>query len=223
MKSRKKLNPRLKSLDRNHNTRVRWELLDADYLNKLSIEELNYYAQFIDEYVGAAISKNRNGTPRKGHLHKTAELAKSCYDANNRRNNDLFSVSKALNRMTSLDITASENSQDDSTFIEKHTLTDTNLTEKAIIAQIDSGEQNEVLSFKEYIKVRALMTEDRKRELDPLYVDEHPKAYMYYYLYDNTRITDGKLDKLIQNPDLLEQFIENFELFKRKNNRSNRS
>lgn len=220
MKS-KKLNPRLKSLDRNHNTRVRWELLDADYLGTLSKEELNYYAQFIDEYVGAAISKNRNGTPRKGHLHKTTELAKSCYDANNRRNNDLFSVSKALNRMTSLDITNSTcNYKDDISDIEKQTVTNTNLTEQAIISQIDSGDQNEKLSFKEYIKVRGLMTEARRRELDPFYVSEHPKAYMYYYLYDNTRITDGKLDKLIQNPELLEQFIENFELFKRKNNRS---
>lgn len=229
MKSTRKSKTRLKSLDRNYNTRVRWEALDADYLSKLSAEELKWYAQFTDEYVGGSITKNKDGTPKKGHIHNTPELAKSCYDANNRRNNDLLSVAKATNRISSLDKiiedkssrVADGNNNVDNT-IERTSVRNPRLQEEALVAQIDSGERNEQLTFKEYIKVRKHMTLERKAELDPLYLKDYPKAYMYYYLYDNTRITDGKLDKLLANPDLLEQFVENFELFKRKKHRPDR-
>ena len=233
MKSQRKSKTRLQSLDRNFNTRVRWESLDADYLKKLTPQELDYYAQFIDEYIGASISKNKDGTPKKGHLHKTKALAKSCYDANNRRNNDLFSVSKALNRIHSLDVTLTntgslrgtlKDSQagHEDTIVERATIKNPQLQEDALIAQLDSDESSEELTFKEYIKVRKNMTIERKAQLDPMYLKENPKAYMYYYLYDNTRITDGKLDKLLGNDVLLEQFVENFELFKRKKNRPSR-
>lgn len=230
MKSKRKQKTRLQSLDRNYNTRVRWEALDADYLDKLSPEELKWYAQFTDEYVGGAISKNKDGTPKKGHIHKTKELAKSCYDSNNRRNNDLFSIAKATNRVMSLNSTSnsgtnhgiSGSGSNVESSVEKSTVKNPLLQEQATIAQIDSKEHLEQLSFKEYIKVRKYMTDERKAELDPIYLKDHPKAYMYYYLYDNTRITDGKLDKLLASPELLEQFIENFELFKRKKNRTTR-
>ncbi len=229
MNSRKKSKVRIQSLDRNFNTRVRWESLDADYLTKLSSEQLKYYAQFIDEFVGASISKNKDGTPKKGHLHKTKEMAKSCYDANNRRNNDLMSIAKATNRVTSLEKITEDNTSRvsdgnnnvDNT-IERTLVKNPQLQEDALIAQLDSSERLEELTFKEYIKVRKNMTTDRKAELDPQYLKENPKAYMYYYLYDNTRITEGKLDKLLGNDALLEQFVENFELFKRKKNRPTR-
>lgn len=220
MKSPRRKKVRLQSLDRNYNTRVRWEALDADYLNKLSPAELEYYAQFIDEYVGGAIAKNKDGTPKKGHIHNTKELAKSCYDANNRRNNDIISISKATNRLDSLNRTPDEKENPDQVSTYEKSLTkNPNLTEEAIIAQIDSGEQNEMLTFKEYIQVRKNMTLERRAELDPIYLKENPRAYMYYYLFDNTRITNGKLDRLLANPELLEKFVENFEFFKRKKNR----
>lgn len=231
---KRKAKVRLQSLDRNYNTRVRWESLDADYLKQLNPETLKYYAQFIDEYVGGAISKNKDGTPKKGHLHNTKTLAKACYDSNNRRNNDLFSIAKATNRIGSLDrITEDKSDRVGGSFggiginngdntVERTMVKNPSLTEDAIISQIDSKEHLEQLTFKEYVKVRKHMSESRKNELDSFFLEQYPKAYMFYYLYDNTRITEGKLNKLLDNPDLLEKFVENFELFKRKKNRTYR-
>lgn len=99
-----KKNVRLKSLNGQSIPRVRRDLLDADYLDKLTPEELRWYAQFMDEWAGANIKKSkRTKKPVRGHLHDTNELAKSCFDANNKRNNDVYSISKATGRLDFFD------------------------------------------------------------------------------------------------------------------------
>lgn len=85
---------RLEALQLSKTNAIRREWFDMDYLEKLSPDEYRWLAQFIDEYLCANISKNSNGRIKKGHLHKTKETAKECYDNNNKRNNDLFTVSK---------------------------------------------------------------------------------------------------------------------------------
>ena len=100
--------------------RVRTELLDADYLHLLDEETLAWHNKFTSEYVNAAITKTKVKKAKKkvkgkkkqkkvvrrvaaGHLHKTNALAKECYDANNRRNNDLYGVTK-INGLLSFDL-----------------------------------------------------------------------------------------------------------------------
>lgn len=104
MKKRKKEHPKLA---KSKMPRVRQEMFDADYVHKLSAEDKAFYGQFISEYYGASIQKINVKVKRKGkksltykkvkagHLHSTNALAKDCMDANNRRNNDLFGVTRA--------------------------------------------------------------------------------------------------------------------------------
>lgn len=129
-KLRKKVSKRNKvknvALRPEYAPKVRRELLDADYLQKLSPEELAWYNQFIDEYVGASVKKNKNGSVKKGHLHNTKALAKDCYDRNNLRNNDVLGVSKANGLLHDI------YNQEDGWYI-----TQTGLQEDALIAEID--------------------------------------------------------------------------------------
>jgi hypothetical protein len=64
----------------------RWELIDQDYVNKLSAEEKKWLSDFNEEYVGASF--NHSGTI----LHKTKEEKLDCYRRNNSRNRDTVSL-----------------------------------------------------------------------------------------------------------------------------------
>lgn len=136
---------RMKSLDPFHQTRTRKELLDADYLKKLKPEDLKWYAQFIDESVGGAVHKNKNGKVKKGYLHNTKELAKQCYDANNHRNNDVFTVNKANYLLQDLNAKLDES---DGWYVHN-----TELTEDATIQQMEDKEaEDSILTLEEYKK-----------------------------------------------------------------------
>ena len=70
-------------LNPHKNTRPRRELLDFDYLDKLSKEELEWLAKYCyEEYMA-------NPDP-------DAENSKEIYDANNARNRDIFNVFKRV-------------------------------------------------------------------------------------------------------------------------------
>lgn len=81
------------SLDPKYNLKTRQEEIEdiASYANKLPKEAKQWLAKFADEYVGASFGKNS--------LHKTKELKKSVYDSNNRRNRDIFTKAKAMNKL----------------------------------------------------------------------------------------------------------------------------
>lgn len=211
-KRRLKRNVRLESLEHNKNTRVRWEHLDADYLKKLSPEELRWYAQFMDEYIGGAISKDKRGVPTSGHIHNTKALAKTCTDSNNYRNNDLFSVGKANGFLNSID--KELNDENDGWWYVRNP----ELTEMYVVENLDRKRNPESLTFKEYIQVRNFMTSEVRDLLDAKFIKENPKAYMYYQAFNMVRITEGKLDKLLKHPKLLENFIQNAKFMQRKKN-----
>lgn len=213
-KRKLKRNVRFESLDRSQNPKVRWEHLDADYLNKLSPEELRWYAQFIDESIGGSISKDKRGVPKVGHLHNTRELAKKCTDANNYRNNDLFSVGKANGFISSID--KELNDENDGWWYVRNP----ELTELYVIYNLDEKNNPEELTFKEYIQIRNNVISSVRDRLDAKFIKLYPKAYMYYHAFNMVRITDGKLDKLLKKPKLLENFIQNAEFMKRKKNRT---
>jgi hypothetical protein len=82
------LNPRL-------NARTRFEVLDMDYLKKLSDEELKFMNQFMAEYVSGSFKKDDNGEYSKDNLHKTDEERRECYTRNNVRNRCGLTVSNA--------------------------------------------------------------------------------------------------------------------------------
>lgn len=107
---------------------MRKELLDADYLNKLSDKDLEWYAKFMSEWAGANIKKSKKtNAPLTRHMHRSNKQAKEIFDANNKRNNDVFGVTKANNLL--YDIAVEKDGWD---------LTNHNLTEDALIAMIDN-------------------------------------------------------------------------------------
>lgn len=90
------------NLKPNYNLRSRSDLLDFDYLDKLNDAEKAFLDKFSKEYIGASFEKEdikKKGKRRKfKNLHKTAELRKSCYDANNSRNRDVLTRAKAMGK-----------------------------------------------------------------------------------------------------------------------------
>lgn len=88
-------------------TKVRQELYkDIDYFDKLSEEERNWLDKFNKEYIDADFRHSKRIHKKKIKVKKIASTgkkkkidigAKDCYDANNSRNSDTFSVTKANN------------------------------------------------------------------------------------------------------------------------------
>ena len=69
----------------------RRELIDVDYLHKLSESEKAWLNKFLDEYNGA----NLNFKNLRKNFHRTKKLKKDCTDRNNARNRDMFTFAKA--------------------------------------------------------------------------------------------------------------------------------
>lgn len=202
-KRRLKKKVRYKSLLPQHNTKVRKELLDADYLHKLDPEALKFYAQFTDEYVGGAIEKNKNGSVKSGHLHNTKKLAKECYDSNNRRNVDIYSVTKANHLMNNID---DEIERNDGWYVNKP-----DLIEDAIIKNIDNPE-SDIMDLEEYILLKSNMTPERQHELEAEYVSwgyDIKFILDLHYLYKTENLKKTTVRKFVKNPKLLKKFLEN--------------
>ncbi len=87
------------ALDPSLNLRSRTELLDYDYLHKLTEKELEWLNKFTEEYVNA----NINTTKPKKNLHRNKTLRKDCYDRNNSRNRDILTRQKASNHTVYLE------------------------------------------------------------------------------------------------------------------------
>lgn len=73
-----------------YNLKTRSNLIDYDYLDKLSDKELAFLNAFTSEYINADM--NHNG-PK---LHKTKKQKKDCYDRNNARNRDILTRAQAM-------------------------------------------------------------------------------------------------------------------------------
>lgn len=154
---------RLKSLDKTYQTRSRKEFIDYDYIKDLSEDEKKLLAQFTDEYYGGAVHKTKSrirkdgttvygsGKIRSGHLHNTDELAKDCYDRNNRQNNDVLGITKANHLVKEL---TQELADKDGWYI-----TNAELTEEALLSNIEKNETEEAyLSREEFEAVRDSLT-----------------------------------------------------------------
>lgn len=78
--------------------KTRTDLIDYDYLHKLSPQELEWLNKFTEEYVIAKLDKKN-----KNNLHNKKKLKKDCYDRNNDRNNDILTISKAGGKLKYLE------------------------------------------------------------------------------------------------------------------------
>ncbi len=76
------------------NLRSRTELLDYDYIDKLSDKEKKFLNKFTEEYVNASIDTSRKWR----NLHKTKEAVRDCYNRNNARNRDILTRQKAMGK-----------------------------------------------------------------------------------------------------------------------------
>jgi hypothetical protein len=116
-------------LDPKFNLRSRLELIDQDYLDKLSPEELKWLNQFNREYVSASLDSEN---PRK-NLHRNKKLRKSCYDQNNSRNRDVLTRAKAAKLLI-----------DYETLIEE---SDYNDYEEKLINELDKKQTREAIDW----------------------------------------------------------------------------
>ena len=77
------------------NLKTRTDLIDYDYVDKLSKREREWLNKFTEEYVNASVdSKNL-----KKNLHNTEELKKDCYDRNNARNRCILTLQRAQGKI----------------------------------------------------------------------------------------------------------------------------
>lgn len=75
------------------NLKTRQELIDYDYLDKLSPKEKEWLNKFTAEYVNADLDrKNFNN-----NIHNTLELKQDCDRRNNVRKKDLYTNLKVIN------------------------------------------------------------------------------------------------------------------------------
>lgn len=167
LRSKLKKKIRTDSLLEHKIPRVRREFLDVDkefidFLKKNHYDIYLYYAQFMDEYLGAAVKKTKTGRIKKGHLHNTEELLKPVRDANNRRNNDVYGVTKAnglLFNITDLNNNLGSRVEEASKVNKRP-----ELVEDAVIAKIDeieaSDEKDLLLSEKEFKALRNQLTDE---------------------------------------------------------------
>lgn len=84
------------------NAKTRHDLLDADYLHKLTPQELEWYARFTAEWVSGAFEKSKDGdTYSEKNLHESIEQRRELWRANNARNRCTFTINKATNHLVS--------------------------------------------------------------------------------------------------------------------------
>lgn len=77
------------------NLKTRTDLIDYDYVDKLSPSEKKWLNKFTEEYVGASLDTEN---PKK-NLHNTKSLKKDCYDRNNARNRCILTLQKAQSKI----------------------------------------------------------------------------------------------------------------------------
>lgn len=84
------------SLSPKKNRKVLRDLIDYDYLDKLSPDNLDYLEQFSKETYTASFDHKNTGFKRRKPLNNR-EQQKILYKENNRRNQDILAIKKGSN------------------------------------------------------------------------------------------------------------------------------
>jgi hypothetical protein len=90
--------PNLKKM---YNTKIRQDLLDQDYIDKLSDSEKAWLDRFNKEFINATFEKKKKYT--KNNLHKGEKKRKELYKDNYSRQNCLYNVKKATKSLVSIE------------------------------------------------------------------------------------------------------------------------
>lgn len=80
------------ALSKTVNLKTRQDLIDYDYIDKLSDKEKKFLNQFTEEYTNASFKKG------KRLLNKKIQSEKDCYDRNNARNRCILTRAKAAGK-----------------------------------------------------------------------------------------------------------------------------
>lgn len=110
--------------------KTRVDLIDADYLDKLTPKEKDWLNKFTEEYTHA----NLDVDDLENNLHNTQVLKKDCFDRNNARNRCIYTQQKAmgnLNYIEDLDENILKDGTEDE-IIEKLDKNDENLLEEEL-------------------------------------------------------------------------------------------
>lgn len=81
------------------NLKTRYELIDYDYVDKLTEDEKEWLNKFTEEYINASL----DSVDLEKNFHNTEDLKKDCYRRNNARNRDILTRAKASNNYVSTD------------------------------------------------------------------------------------------------------------------------
>lgn len=125
-KSNRRSRTKYPGLDKTVNLLIRHELLDQDYVHKLTDKEKQWLSNFNEEYVSANF--NHPGPT----LHKSKKMKRDCYNRNNARNRDSYSITKSAY------ILEGENKLPAG--VEKNRSTNERETEEVWVAKIDVQE-----------------------------------------------------------------------------------
>lgn len=128
--SNKRSKSKYPNLDPKLNLKRRQELIDFDYLDKLSPSEKEWLNKAMGEYMGASFKKDDLGRHSKTNIHKK-ERVKEVYDANNARNRDIFIKKASTQGLDYFD----NNQLDD--LREKDLYSDVNFFEDGLIQKLD--------------------------------------------------------------------------------------
>ncbi len=145
-------------LDPLYMPRVRREFVDYDYVNSLDEESKAWLSKFTSEHYGAAISKTKKKKGGKqrvkpGHLHTKLSQVKEIFDNNNRRNNDVYGVTRINGLLSDI------SSQPDDAGIADYTK-----AEQAIIEKIQFEEDLKKV-YLEFLATLAVLTPQRLQQL----------------------------------------------------------
>lgn len=77
------------------NLKRRYDLIDYDYVDKLSEKDKKWLNDFTEEWV--------NAKTKDARFHKSKKAKKLCNDANNARNRCIWTMAKASGRNVNLD------------------------------------------------------------------------------------------------------------------------
>lgn len=126
------------SLTRKYNSRVRQEVLDYDYIDKLSDEEKQFLEDFNKEFYEARVGRQAD-EGKNNRFTKGRKAVKEAQDNNNKRNSDLYGrvrnkvgATKLLNYEDVLNIVEENLSRD----------IDPNALEDALIDYLDYAKES---------------------------------------------------------------------------------
>lgn len=140
MKKTKRSKTQFPGLDPSVNSRKRWEYMDQDYIDQLTDKEKEWLSNFNEEFIGANLK-------HKGKIfHKSKKDRKACYDRNNARNRDLYSLNRTGALIAPNKWIGSTGFKGQLEGFQKENISGTNLTEDNMIDELDKKDEKSSIS-----------------------------------------------------------------------------